>query len=131
LVNQAGGGQTGLSKGGQLQKDRRFLRGRGGQRFSALILLTLLLSLLAFADGASETYKARCSACHGVTGAGDTMIGKNLKLRSLASTGVQSQSDEELFVIITRGKGKMPAFDKKLSQDQIHGLVRHIHSLKK
>ena len=70
-------------------------------------------------------------ACHGIDGAGDTMLGKNLKLRSLASTAVQNQSDEELFSIISKGREKMPSFDRKLSPDQIHSLVQHIRSLKK
>ncbi len=100
------------------------------QRLVASILLTLLLSAYALADGASDTYKAKCSACHGVNGAADTMIGKNLKLRSLASAEVQNQPDEALFTIISKGKNKMPSFDKKLSPDQIRSLVRHIRSLK-
>lgn len=93
--------------------------------------LALLLSTYARADGGSETYKARCSACHGVHGTGDTMIGKNLKLRSLSSTEAQNHSDEDLFSIISKGKNKMPAFNSKLSPDQIRGLVHHIRSLKK
>ena len=101
------------------------------RRLVASILLTLILSGYAFADGASETYKAKCSACHGVRGAGDTMIGKNLKLRSLFSPEVQNRSDEELFTLISKGKNKMPSFDRKLSSDQIRDLVRHIRSLKK
>jgi mono/diheme cytochrome c family protein len=120
-----------LSKGGQLQNDKRFLRGQGAQRLVTLILLAPLLSVFTFADGASETYKVKCSACHAVSGAGDTMIGKNLKLRPLASAEVQNQTDEELFSIISKGKQKMPSFDKKLSRDEIHGLVRHIRSFKK
>jgi mono/diheme cytochrome c family protein len=95
------------------------------------ILLTLLLSVNALAEGTSETYKAKCSACHGVHGAGDTMIGKNLKLRPLSSPEVQNRLDEELFNVISKGKNKMPSFDKKLSPGQIRDLVRHIRSLTK
>lgn len=105
----------------------------GGVALRCLIastLLTLSLSTYALADGGYETYKAKCSACHGVNGAGDTMIGKNLKLRSLASPDVQSQSDDELLTIISKGKNKMPSFNSKLSPDQIRTLVRHIRSLK-
>jgi len=42
------------------------------------------------ADGGADTYKAKCAACHGATGAGDTAMGKNLKLRDLGSADVQS-----------------------------------------
>ena len=59
------------------------------------------------------------------------MIGKNLKIRSLRSPEVQKRSDEELFSIIAKGRNKMPAFDRKLSREQIHDLVRHIRALDK
>jgi mono/diheme cytochrome c family protein len=96
----------------------------------ALILLLSLVSAGALADTTSETYKRKCAACHGASGDGDTMLGKNLKIRSLRSSDVQKKSDEELFNIISKGRYKMPAFDHKLSKDQIHDLVRHIRSLK-
>jgi mono/diheme cytochrome c family protein len=95
------------------------------------ILLALLFSTCALADSGPDTYKTKCSACHGANGAGDTMLGKNLKLRSLASPEVQKQSDNELLTIIGKGKNRMPAFDRKLSKDQIRDLVKHIRSLKK
>jgi len=59
------------------------------------------------------------------------MLGKNLKLRSFASSEVQKQSDDELAAIIRKGKNRMPPYDRKLSKDQIRDLVREIRSLKK
>ena len=123
-----------MSGSWRLRNNSTGVLGSGGValgRDLVLILLTLCLSGYALADGASETYKAKCSACHGVHGAGDSMIGKNLKLRSLASHEVQDRSDTELFTVISKGKNRMPSFDKKLSPDQIRDLVRHIRSLKK
>ena len=96
-----------------------------------LIPLALLFSPYAFADSGADTYKTKCSACHGTSGAGDTMLGRNLKLRSLASDDVQKESDEQLFTVVSKGKNRMPAFDKKLSSEQIHGLVKHLRTLKK
>jgi mono/diheme cytochrome c family protein len=96
----------------------------------ALILLLSLVSTGALADTTSETYKRKCAACHGASGNGDTMLGKNLEIRSLRSPDVQKKSDEELFNIISKGRYKMPAFDHKLSKEQIHDLVRHIRALK-
>ena len=98
---------------------------------AAVILLALLFSTYTFADSGADVYKTKCSACHGKNGAGDTMLGKNLKLRPLSSDDVQKQSDDELFTIISKGKKRMPPFDRKLSRDQIHDLVKHIRSLKK
>ena len=100
-------------------------------RVALLIPLALLLSAYTFADSAADTYKVKCSACHGVSGAGDTMLGRNLKLRSLASDDVQKESDEQLFTIISKGKNRMPSFDKKFSAEQIHGLVKHLRTLNK
>jgi mono/diheme cytochrome c family protein len=100
-------------------------------RSSVVITLALLLSSHALADTAPAVYKSKCSACHGAKGAGDTMLGKNLNLRPLGASDVQNQSDDELFAIISKGKKKrMPAFENKLSRDQIGDLVRYIRSLK-
>jgi len=101
-----------------------------GARLSALIVIALF-SICALADSGADIYKAHCSACHATSGAGDTMLGKNLKLRSLSSSEVQQQSDAELFSITSRGKNRMPAYGRKLSQQQIEAVVKHIRSLKK
>lgn len=93
-------------------------------------MLALLFSTCAFAESAADTYKKKCSACHGAKGAGDTLLGKNLKLRPLDSPEVKNKSDAELTMIISRGRGKMPRYDDKLSKDQIHALVEYIRSLK-
>lgn len=94
------------------------------------VVLALLFSTIAFAESAADTYKKKCSACHGVRGAGDTLLGKNLKLRPLGSPEVQDRSDAELTMIISKGRNKMPRFDDKLSRDQIHALVEYVRSLK-
>lgn len=85
----------------------------------------------ALADSGADIYKAKCASCHAASGAGDTMLGKNMKLRPLASSEVQQQSDEELASIIGKGKNRMPAYGRKLSPQQIEDVVKHIRSLKK
>jgi cytochrome c6 len=99
----------------------------------AFVVLTLALafSTYSFADAGGDTFKAKCAACHGPTGAGDTTMGKNLKLRDLGSADVQKQTDDELVAIITAGKGKMPAYGTKLSKDQVGAVVKFIRTLKK
>ena len=99
-------------------------------RLPLLVLSGFLLSNASLADSGNDNYKKHCAPCHGATGAADTMIGKNQKIRSLRSGDVQKQSDEELFNIISKGRYKMPAFDRKLSKTEIHDLVRHIRALK-
>jgi cytochrome c6 len=106
---------------------------RGQVRFRgaslAVMVLVLSLSPYTLADGGAETYKKKCSACHGVKGAGDTLLGRNLKLRGLGSAEVQNKSDNELAMIISKGRNKMPRFDDKLSKDQIRDLVKYIRGL--
>jgi mono/diheme cytochrome c family protein len=97
----------------------------------ALIVLQLVLALPGWAQSTSDTFKNRCAACHGKTGAGDTTIGKNLKVLDLGSAEVQKRSDEELDAIIAKGRGKMPAYENKLNKEQIRGLVRFIRTLQK
>lgn len=100
---------------------------------TAIVVIALALPLCSYtlAESGAETYKTKCSPCHGANGAGETMIGKNLKLRSLASPEVQNQSDAQLSAIISQGKNRMPRFDRRLSRDQIAAVVKYIRLLKK
>lgn len=97
----------------------------------AVLALALVFSTYTFAEGGGDTFKAKCAACHGANGAGDTTMGKNLKLKDLGSAEVQKQSDDELAATVTKGKGKMPSYDGKLTKEQISELVKHIRTLKK
>ncbi len=96
----------------------------------AVVMVALVFSTYSFADAGAD-YKAKCAMCHGASGAGDTVMGKNMKIRDFSSADVQKQSDAELTDIITKGKGKMPSYDGKLTKDQIDGLVKWIRTLKK
>jgi mono/diheme cytochrome c family protein len=58
-------------------------------------------------------------------------MGKSLKIRDLASPEAQSQSDAQLTEIVTKGKNKMPAFDGKVTKEQITGLVAYVRELGK
>ena len=97
----------------------------------AVLALALVFSTYTFADAGGDTFKAKCAACHGATGAGDTTMGKNLKLKDLGSADVQKLSDAELTTIIAKGQGKMPAYGGKLKDDEIQAVVKFIRSLKK
>jgi mono/diheme cytochrome c family protein len=97
---------------------------------AVLAVVLLLLSSPTFADSGADVYKMRCSACHGPNGAGQTMIGRNLKLRSLAAPEVQNETDAQLEAIITQGRNRMPSYSRKLSKDQIAAVVKYIRSLK-
>jgi mono/diheme cytochrome c family protein len=58
-------------------------------------------------------------------------MGKAFKLRDLGSDEVQAQTDAQLTAITSDGKGKMPAYKGKLTDDQIKELVGYIRTLKK
>lgn len=76
-------------------------------------------------------YKAKCAMCHGADGSGNTAMAKKLGIRDLRSEAVQSQSDAALLGIITKGKGKMPPYDKSLGADKCKELVAYVRKLGK
>jgi len=82
------------------------------------------------AEDTAALYKTKCAACHGSDGKGDTAAGKKLGARDFHSPEVAKMSDTELFDITKKGKEKMPAYDKKLTDDQIKDLVKYIRGLK-
>jgi cytochrome c6 len=92
----------------------------------AIAALALIFSTYSFADAGAD-YKAKCAMCHGANGEGKAAM----KTQDFGSADVQKMSDAELTDAITKGKGKMPAYDGKLSKDQIGDLVKWIRTLKK
>jgi cytochrome c6 len=96
----------------------------------SVISLAFSTTTLA-ADGAADVYKSKCASCHGPDGKGETAIGKNMKLKDLASADVQKQSDADLTTVIEKGKKPMPGYEGKLTKEQIDGLVKYIRALKK
>jgi len=78
---------------------------------------------------ADETFRDKCSACHGSDGAGRTTIGKSLNISDLTSLAVQGKSSQELAEIISQGRGRMPAYAKKFSPVQAGQLAAYIKTL--
>jgi mono/diheme cytochrome c family protein len=92
--------------------------------------LVIGLAAPAFAEDAAALYKSKCASCHGADGKADTAMGKKMNIRSFSSPEVAKMKDAELIEITTKGKDKMPSYDKKLTEDQIKDLVKFIRSLK-
>jgi cytochrome c6 len=89
------------------------------------------LSTSARADEKSAAlYKQRCAACHGADGKGETATGKALKVKDLASEEVQKMSNEDLSEVISKGKGKMPAY-KTLTPEQVKELTAYVRAFAK
>ena len=81
----------------------------------------------------SELYGKYCSSCHGKDGRSKTFKAKFNHARDLTDRSWQDGvSDERLFNSIMNGKGKnMPAYGKKLSEQEINALVAFVRGLKK
>lgn len=101
-------------------------------RISLVVLALFALSTWTLAaDTGADVYKSKCASCHGPDGKGETAMGKNLKLKDLASADVQKLSDADLTTVIEKGKKPMPGYEGKLTKDQINDLVKYIRALKK
>jgi cytochrome c6 len=99
---------------------------------SALVVLGFMMAVrpaFALADDAEALYKSKCQVCHGADGKG-TPAGQKLGVKDFHSPEVQKLTDAEFVEATKQGKGKMPAYDKKLTDDQIKELVKYIRSLK-
>jgi mono/diheme cytochrome c family protein len=102
------------------------------KKAAALLALSFVLAAPAFAAGpdGAALYKGKCAMCHGADGSGKTSMGKSLKMRDLRSPDVQKQTDIQLTDIIAGGKGKMPAYGKKITTQEIQAVIAHLRTLK-
>jgi mono/diheme cytochrome c family protein len=80
-------------------------------------------------DDAATLYKSKCQVCHGADGKG-TAAGQKMGAKDFQSPEVAKQSDADLIKVTKDGKGKMPKYDGKLTDDQIKGLIKYIRTLK-
>jgi mono/diheme cytochrome c family protein len=103
----------------------------------SLAVVVILLAMLALpiaptaADEGADLYKSKCAMCHGPDGAGKTLMGEKLKIPDLRSAEMQKKTDADLKALIAKGKDKMPAYEAKLSKEQIDKLVVYIRDLAK
>jgi len=74
-------------------------------------------------------FSTKCAICHGQDGSGNTPTGKNLKIKDLRSPEVQHMSDADLNNVVSKGKGKMPAYEKSLGADKVTQVVAYIREL--
>ena len=95
-----------------------------------LVVSTLSQNVHAQAD-AAKLYKTNCVLCHAADGSGSSPSGKALGAKNLGSSEVQKNTDAQLTEAITTGKGKMPAFGKKLKSEEIKQLVAYVRTLAK
>jgi len=81
---------------------------------------------------AGSLYNKKCAECHGKDGRSKSFRGKLSHARDLTDAEWQQRvSDERIYNSISNGKGKMPAFGKKLSEAEINSLAKYVRDLKK
>lgn len=99
--------------------------------FSGAVAVAMFLCIAPAKSqgGGEQIYKTKCASCHGADGAGATPAGKATKARAFCSEEVQKETDEEWTTIIVKGKNKMPAYDKKLTDAEVKDVVAHIRGL--
>ena len=82
------------------------------------------------ADNAATSYARNCASCHGRDGSAKTLKAKRNHARNLVDPEWQARvSDERIFNAIMNGKGKMPGYGKKLTEQQIEALVSYVRGL--
>lgn len=76
-------------------------------------------------------YEQNCARCHGADGRGQTSLGELYGVPDLTDAKRQRRaSDKTLANKITRGRGGMPSFAKKLSKEEINSLVSYVRKFK-
>lgn len=79
-------------------------------------------------------YKKHCQMCHGATGKGDGPAGKRLNPKPYNfqdKEKMAAQTDEHLFKDITKGEGPMPAFERKLKENERWMVLHYIRTFAK
>lgn len=100
-------------------------------KVSAVILLAASFALPAFAQGGADTYKTKCATCHGPDGLAASPAGKAMKVPSFKTPEFVKASDADLIATTKNGKGKMPAYNGKLTDAQIKEEIAYIRTLQK
>ena len=99
----------------------------------AVSVLAIAISRSVSAAGdARAVYNGKCASCHGRDGRARSARARREHARDMTSGEWQdSVSDERIYNSISNGKGKMPAFKKKLSDGQIDELVNYVRRLRR
>jgi mono/diheme cytochrome c family protein len=84
------------------------------------------------ADPGATVFSQNCSPCHGPQGRGDGPAAKALKPspRNFHDQSyMATRTDAQLLEVIRKGKGSMPAWGTRLSEEQVAAVLAHIRSL--
>lgn len=78
-------------------------------------------------------YIKNCASCHGKTGLGDGVKARMLKEfpGDFSGAAYQGQTDGEHFYKTKSGRGEMPKYEGKLTDDDIWNMVNYMRTFKK
>lgn len=110
------------------------VRAKAALHCAGFIVLALLASAstgYARAEDASALFETKCAMCHGPNADGKTAMGTKLNIRDFHSSEVQKQTDAELTAAISKGRNKMPAYEGKLTPEQIGQLTAYVREVGK
>jgi mono/diheme cytochrome c family protein len=103
---------------------------------TVVVLLGLLASQLpvpgkAAAAPGQEIYQKRCQVCHGADGKGNPKMAETLKveIQDLTAPAALGKPEAELLKIVADGKGKMPPFQKVLTEQDRQAVLGYIRQL--
>jgi cytochrome c6 len=105
---------------------------RIGTGITLATLMAATTCCCAFGQSAgADTYKGKCQSCHGAEGTPNPGIAKAMGVKPANDPSVKAISEEQMIADTTNGKGKMPAFKGKLTDEQIKDSVEYFRSLGK
>ena len=93
------------------------------KKLVAATLSSLLLVPAALAAGPADTFQAKCAACHGKNGKGESDMAKKLGVKDLTVTKLPVAEIEK---VIANGKGKMTPWKGKLSDAEISAVAKYV-----
>jgi mono/diheme cytochrome c family protein len=78
-------------------------------------------------------YIKNCASCHGKTGLGDGVKARALKTfpGDFSKADYQGQNDGDQFYKTKIGRGEMPKYEGKLTDDDIWNVVNYMRTFKK
>jgi mono/diheme cytochrome c family protein len=130
------------------QSVKRFATSGSGPLLLALLLVELTVigaippqrrrssAKVSGAERVGDLFRSNCARCHGADGRGDTPLGHTYNAPDFTDgewwrKHSEFSSSTRLISIVTRGKGGMPAFGKKLRRNDIKLLVDHVRRFRK
>jgi mono/diheme cytochrome c family protein len=95
--------------------------------FRSLLVLAAVVCIagaVGFAQSSGEAvYKAHCQMCHGPNGVPSPGMVKMMGVPAATDPAVKKMTVEEMIASVKNGKGKMPAFSGKISDEEIRDVV--------